>query len=94
MEDGIAVEILKTVYVTKYVLTKGIQEFQNVEYLKDSDMICIKSKRGTSDQFVHKEGGHWHRTKEAAIKRAEELRLKTIAGHEESIATLRSMTFT
>jgi hypothetical protein len=41
----------------------------------------------------HGENNEWHKTKEEAIRKAEEMRLKKIESHKKSIAKLEKMKF-
>ena len=43
--------------------------------------------------FFHGEGKEWHRTKEAAIAKAEEMRQKKIAGLKKQIERLEKLEF-
>ena len=79
-------------WVTKYALTEGI-EVVDAEVCHDvsSQMISYGDK-GYGAQFAH--GKDWHRTPEAALTRAEEMRKAKIASLRKSIEKLERMTFT
>jgi hypothetical protein len=77
------------VFITKYALTKGILEFDDAEICNSSGMIKI-SELGGNGYFFDKE---WHRDKESAIAKAEEMRLKSIKSHEKAILKLQKMRF-
>ncbi|NVZ11213.1 hypothetical protein HW932_18340 [Allochromatium humboldtianum] len=79
-----------TAYVTKYALTIGILEVEGV--------VC----HGTSStMFEWKTDGHantahgkdWHRTREQALARAEEMRQKKIASLKKKIEQLEKLKF-
>lgn len=76
-------------WVTTYALS-GVIKLVNAEVLgARSDMI-----RYGDHCFSHGEGRDWHRTPEAALARAEEMRKAKIASLRKSIAKLEKMTFT
>jgi hypothetical protein len=76
------------VWITKYALTKGIIEVDDAQNCNDASMIkCL------SIGYFHGEGKEWHRTKESAIAKAEEMRVKAIAAHLKGIAKLKKMRF-
>jgi hypothetical protein len=77
------------VWITKYALTMGISE-RVARICSDinPDMISC----GGLDLF-HGEGREWHRTKEAATARAEEMRKAKIASLKKQIARLEKLTF-
>lgn len=76
------------VWITNYALTKGILEKEATEC--GDGMINTGEKLGN---FFHGEGDEWHRTKESAIKKAEEMRLKKIASLKNQIVKLEKMKF-
>lgn len=76
-----------TAWVTKYALTNGI--------LLEKGEVCNYTS-GTMfsyGTFGHAHGNDWHRTPEAAIARAEEMRKKKIESLKKQIAKLEKMTF-
>lgn len=75
-------------YITKYALTKGILEKEAEEC--GNGMIATREKWNA---YFHGEGKEWHRTKEEAIKRAEEMRKKKICSLEKQIEKLERMKF-
>ena len=74
-------------WVTKYALTVGIE-------LVDGE-VCHEISSGMlsygRSQSAH--GKDWHRTPEAALARAEEMRKKKIASLRKSIANMEALTF-
>jgi hypothetical protein len=79
-------------YITKYALTSGIQEVDDAsepEY--ESRMISVRSL-GVFANF-HGEGREWHRTKESAVAKAEQMRLAKIVSLKKSIKKLESLNF-
>ena len=81
-----------TAWVTKRALTTGIQKvIGSVRHETSSAMFSYPAKdRGWYD-VVH--GNDWHRTPEAALARAEEMRKNKIAALRKSIAKLEAMMF-
>jgi hypothetical protein len=80
-------------YITKYCLTGrvGIQEVSDaIECGKG--MVSVPSL-GCSAYF-HGEGTEWHKTKESAIARAEQMRLARIMSFRKAIMKLKSLKFT
>lgn len=72
------------VWISKYALSKGVFD----AYLEiHNDMACKWS------EYYHGEGREWHRTKESALKRAEEMRVKKIASLRKQIEKLEKMRF-
>lgn len=80
-------ESTETVWITKYALTKGILRAEG-RVSRISTSIFLFGP----DSFFG-EGDQWHRTREAAIARAEEMRKAKIASHEKSIEKLRKLSF-
>ena len=78
------------VWVTKYALTVGIQEYDDAQQTSPN-MVCV-SCNGFHEYF-HGEGKEWHVTRESAIRRAEEMRKKKIISLRKSISGLESLTF-
>jgi len=77
-----------TVWVTKYVLTEGIKK---VKARVCHDIAPTMIEYG-NHAYAH--GKDWHRTQEAAIARAEEMRLAKIKSLEKSIAKFKALRFT
>lgn len=77
------------VWITKYALSGGIFCVDaKIRHEVSSSMI---SWGGKFNQYAH--GKDWHRTEEAAIARAEELRQTRIAAHHKSLAKLEKLVF-
>ncbi|MEL7494169.1 MAG: hypothetical protein AAGJ95_09435 [Cyanobacteria bacterium J06554_11] len=79
------------VWITKYALTKGIQEAEAETWANHKGMVSVP-KWGALATF-HGEGREWHRTRESALKRAEEMRLRRIASLEKQLDKLRALRF-
>ena len=75
-------------WVTRYALTSGIQLF-------DGEVRHnISSAMFTYGTFGVAHGKDWHRTPEAALARAEEMRKAKIASLEKSIERIKAIKFT
>lgn len=77
------------IWVTKYALTAGIQEVE-ADTVEES-MAGYKDSSGWR-LWVH--GKDWHRTRDSAVERAEEMRVAKIASLKKSIAKLEKLSFT
>lgn len=81
-----------TVWSTKYALTEGITEHEVTESAVADGLVSFKGKMGFTE-YLHGEGGEWHRSREAAAVRANTLRVNKIASLTKSITRLGKMTF-
>lgn len=80
------------VYITKYALTTGISHVL-ARVVKDTNGQMIEVKMGVHIVYFHGEGKDWHRTKESAIERADEMRMKKITSLRKQIKKLESLKF-
>jgi len=79
-------------FITKFVLTAGIQEVDDAEISGlSSTMISVKSL-GPYANF-HGEGKEWHRTREAAVLRANVMRTAKIVNLTKQIKKLEATAF-
>lgn len=79
-------------FVTKYAMAKGVFQVEADEprtpgYLRGHH----PTERWSFD--AHGDGRQWHRTREAAEARAEQMRQAKIASLKKQIAKLEKMTF-
>ncbi|WP_025774712.1 hypothetical protein [Clostridium botulinum] len=85
------------VFISKYALTKGILEKKAIICDNTStDMIeIVKEDKNFSIgvEYYHGEGKEWHRTKEDAINKSEEMRNKKIKNLESQIEKLKKVNF-
>jgi hypothetical protein len=82
------------VWITKYALTKGVILVEDAEDCGDEYATrMIRCPSLGSFAVFHGEGKEWHKTKESAIAKAEEMRTKAIAAHLKGIAKLEKMRF-
>lgn len=77
------------VWITKYALTKGVTE-KNVDICGDG---MVNESDNRSPVYYHGEGKDWHRTKESALAKAEEMRKKRIASLRKQIEKLEKLRF-
>ena len=78
------------VWITRYALTDGILDTDaKVCFDADATGNMISCDRG----YFHGDGRDWHRTKEAALVRAEKMRQKKIASLKKQIEKLERMKF-
>ena len=83
-----------TAWVTKYALTDGIQKVAGtVCHETCSTLLSYQARNGYHGWTALVHGKDWHRTPEAALARAEEMRKAKIASLKKSIAKLEAMTF-
>ncbi len=82
------------VWITKYALTKGIMEEDAAEISSNSPRICsVEYDHGNYSTKGYYHGDDWHTTKDAALNRAEQMRLAKIASLKKSISNLEKLTF-
>jgi len=84
--EGIGVKV----WITKYALSKGIFEAE-AESSFTPRMAKITSPNWPKWPYFH--GEEWHTTKEAAVKKAEKMRLARIESLKKQIAKLEKMKF-
>lgn len=80
-----------TVWITKWALTKGIYQ-TTVEDCLESSSMMVREKTGSlgANYFNELE---WHRTREDAVKQAEEMRVKKLRSLDKQINRIRELRF-
>ena len=85
------------VWITKYALTQGVEEIDSNQVkefeMTDTGYLCFRRNEKYSfvtEIYSQKE---WYRTKESAIKKAEEMRQKKIESLKKQIEKLERMRF-
>lgn len=81
------------VFITKYALTNGIGEVSGGISDTCPTMFVSKTTNGLVSGYFHCEGREWHRTREAAIAKAESMRLVKIASLVKQIERLKKLDF-
>lgn len=81
------------VWITKYALTQGIIEKEVYDDCLKTDPSGnkISVKLNGFITYFHGLGNEWHKTKESAIAKAEEMRQKKIASLKNQIEKLEKM---
>lgn len=79
------------IWSTKYCLSQGI-ELLSVEESETNEAIVCYEINGWK-HFLHGEGKDWHRTREAAIDRADSVRIAKILSLKKQLAKLEKMRF-
>jgi hypothetical protein len=82
-----------TAWITKYALTKGVFQVVGEASGVCPGMLVYQSLESIYDQYARKEGKDWHRTREAAVERAEAMRKSKIASLKKRIAALEKIRF-
>lgn len=80
------------VFITKYAMTKGIIEMdgERCTSFGSPDMIVVGVKNGFQ-QFYH--GEDWHRSRESAVKRANEMQSAKLASIDKQRKRIATLTF-
>lgn len=79
-------------FITKYALTQGIIE-TNLEVCSSVSSDMVAAHDLGPHALFHKEGRDWHRTKAAAVARAETMRDEKIKSVEKQLKKLRGLKF-
>lgn len=79
------------VFSTKYCLTQGITEHDAREC--GNGMVAVPKTAKSFEYYLHDEGVDWHKTKEGAILRAEEVRIRKLQSLDKSIKKISSIKF-
>ncbi len=81
-----------TVWITKYAMSSDIVCCTATPSLTGSGTIHVRV-RNVLDSYFHGEGREWHRTRQAAIARAETMRTEKLASLEKQAAKIRKLDF-
>ena len=84
-------EILPTVFITKYALTKGILEGHNAEISKNSSTMIYVKLDLLWESYFHKP--YWHTNRDEAVTQAEDMRQKKLASLTKSVKKLQNLKF-
>ena len=78
------------VYITKYALTDGAIQEQEVDLSGQAGKMVTWREKGYM-LFCHKP--YWHLTREEAVAHVKELRARKLASLRKSIAKIEAMAF-
>jgi uncharacterized protein involved in outer membrane biogenesis len=81
------------VWITKYALTNGIEQYDGAEVNVEINVNMITIKTDRYPLHFHGEGKDWHRTEASARARAEVMRKAKIASLRKQIAKLEKLSF-
>jgi len=79
-----------TVFITKYALTKGIEQYKVKKTYNNDSVLRID---GGYHIYYHGEGKEWHRTHESAVKKAKEIRKNKIILLKKQLEKIRKLKF-
>lgn len=89
---------MRTIYVTKYALTAGIQMMEAEDHNADyANMATVRgnqaddSKPTVYTQYFHRPD--WHETREAAVGRANKMVEAKLASLAKAVAKMKKLTF-
>lgn len=74
-------------WITKYALTDGVFEVDG----EATQSGCLRYKSGDYYSFVS--GGDWHPTREQAVARAEDMRIRKLKSLDNQIKRVSSLRF-
>jgi hypothetical protein len=77
-------------WVTRYALTKGIFEVETDGPPEHAPGMIVYTRRGGT-HYAH--GNDWHRFKDDAQRRAEDMRERKIKSHQKAIKKLENLSF-
>ena len=78
------------VFVTKYALTVGIDEIEVNAKVTEGGAITFRSNDGW---HVYLSKGDWHHTKEQAVEKAEDMRIRKLKSLDKQIKKLSAISF-
>jgi len=79
------------IFSTKYCLTQGITEHDVREC--GNGMVAVPKTDKSFEYYLHGEGVNWHKTKESAVSRAEEVRVKKLQSLDKTIKKISGIKF-
>jgi len=74
------------IWISQYALSEGVIETEGET--REISMVLLNSGR-----YVYGEGRNWHRTREDAVARAEEMRKKKISSLRKQLERLEALCF-
>ena len=80
------------IWNTKYCLTDGITE-HDVEICRNDSMVTIPKTEKSYAINLHGEGKDWHRSRETAINRAKEVKIKKLQSLDKQMKKISAIEF-
>ena len=80
-----------TFYVTKHALTAGVEEIE-AEVLEHA-LEMIRSTGPSKPRIYYCDGGQWHRTRDGAVAKANQMRENKIKSLRRQIERLEGLVF-
>lgn len=81
--------VLTQIWISKFALTTGL--YTTMAELLPGGLAMVFGGHGTFDSCLRGEGLEWHRSRDAAIARADELRDAKIASLRRRISKLKAI---
>jgi hypothetical protein len=82
-----------TIWLTRQALTNGIQEYRTEDPGPVDHLTVALREDANTTHFIPYGPGEWHRTREAAVARAERMRAERIAELKREIEKLEAKEF-
>lgn len=80
------------IWISQYALSEGVIEIEG-ETIASGRGTETSMVRLVSGRYVYGEGKNWHRTREGAVARAEEMRKRKISSLRKQLELLEAMCF-
>lgn len=81
------------VWISKYAISDGkVTELEVEECVTSNDLVCHRAP-GQIPQYFHGEGKEWHRTREGAVGKAEEMVDRKLASLRKQIKKIEALKF-
>jgi hypothetical protein len=80
------------IWVTKHCFTAGITE-HDAEELESGMVVVRRDAPNCLDQYYHGEGRDWHKTRESAVNRAREMKIKKLQSLDKQIKKISAIEF-
>lgn len=83
------------IWISQYALSEGVIETEGETGVIgiEGETIETSMVRLVSGRYVYGEGKNWHRTREGAVARAEEMRKRKISSLRKQLELLEAMCF-
>ena len=81
------------IWNTKYALSSGITTHEVEEPNPTTPNLVVVEEANRFTLYLHGEGRDWHRTKESAVAKADDMRKRKIASLKKQIEKLEKLTW-